>query len=489
MRHLPIFMTVAGRPVLIAGGTAAAARKADLAAGAGARVTVVAADGSDEMRDACRTHAFAWHRRRFEPADVAGVALAIVDTGDRGEDARISAAAQAAGVPVNVVDAPALSTFIMGAIVDRDPLTVAISSAGTAPVLARRVRARIEALLPANLGRLALFAERFRSAVAACRPDGRARRRFWERFFTGPVAARVLAGNETGAADAMIALINRPDGAADAARDAAPGLVSIVGAGPGDPDLLTLKAARALEDADVIVYDRLVGRGILERGRRDADRIFVGKRKGSHASSQEAINRLLAEKARAGLRVVRLKGGDPFIFGRGGEERRHLLALGIPVEVVPGITAALGCAAAAGIPLTDRGRAQTLTLATGHGAAAPGAAPDTDRDIDPDIDPDIDWRGLAAGNRTLALYMGASRAGHLAARLIAAGAPPGLPVAVIVDGTRPDGRVVTGRLAGLEGVVAAACAGPGGGPVLIIAGEVVRDADAWSEVAPARASA
>jgi uroporphyrin-III C-methyltransferase/precorrin-2 dehydrogenase/sirohydrochlorin ferrochelatase len=464
MRHLPIFVDLAGRPALIAGGTAAAARKAVLMAGTGARVTVVAAAASAEMRDACREASLTLIDRPFAAGDVDGMALAIVDTGDRAVDARISAVAQAAGVPVNVIDAPGLSTFIMGAIVDRDPLTVAISSAGTAPVLARWVRARIEALLPTSLGRLALFAERFRSAVAACRPDGRHRRLFWERFFAGPVAARVLTGDERGASEAMLALINRSD--QDGERR--PGLVSIVGAGPGDPDLLTLKAARALEEADVIVYDRLVAPEIVARGRRDADRLFVGKRKGCHAASQEEINRLLVDKASAGLRVVRLKGGDPFIFGRGGEERRHLLAHGIPVEVVPGITAALGCAASAGIPLTDRGRAQALTLATGHAADGQGGA----------VDPAIDWSAVAAGNRTLALYMAASRADRLARRLIAAGAAADLPVAVVVNGSRADEQVTTGRLADLATLAAASSAAR---PALIIVGDVVRDAAAWNQ--------
>lgn len=476
MRHLPIFMDLADRPALIVGGTPQAARKATVVAGCGARLSIVAAAAGAAMADACRSLAVRPIARACRADDFAGMALAIVDTGDRAEDARVAALARAAAVPVNVVDAPHLSTFIFGAIVDRHPLTVAISSAGTAPVLARWVRAKIEALLPANLGRLALFAERFRTAVAACRPDGGARRRFWERFFAGPLAARVLAGDEQGATERMLALINRAEAGGDGDDRPQPGLVSIVGAGPGDPDLLTLKAARALEEADVIVYDRLVGREILQRGRRDADRIFVGKRKGCHAATQAEINRLLVDLAAAGRRVVRLKGGDPFVFGRGGEERRHLRDHGIAVEVVPGITAALGCAAALGIPLTDRGRAQTLLLATGHGAGAVACGGE----------PDIDWREAAAGGRTLALYMAASKAERIAQRLIAAGAPGDRPAAVVVDGTCADARVATGRLADL-GRLAAGIAS--GGPALIIVGEVVRDADAWAAAGDAPAAA
>jgi uroporphyrin-III C-methyltransferase/precorrin-2 dehydrogenase/sirohydrochlorin ferrochelatase len=256
----------------------------------------------------------------------------------------------------------------------------------------------------------------------------------------------------------MLSLINRTDG--DDAE--AGGRVTIVGAGPGDPDLLTVKAVRALQEADVIVYDRLVGEAVMDRGRRDAERIYVGKKKGSHAATQEEINALLVARARAGQTVVRLKGGDPFIFGRGGEERRYLLAHGIPHEVVPGITAALGCAAAAGIPLTHRDHAQAVTLVTGHGR---------------DGEPDVDWSTFAPGRHTLVVYMGASIADRIAVRLIDAGADPKLPAAVIVNGTRSDARVLTGRLADLGAMVA----GAGDGPMLLVIGDVVREASAWCE--------
>ncbi|MFO1154313.1 MAG: siroheme synthase CysG [Rhodospirillales bacterium] len=465
MDHLPIFMTLNGRSALIVGGSEAAARKATLVAECGAFVTILAPAPSAEMRRVGDRSGVVIHRRRFEAADVAGAAMAIVDTGDRSEDARIAAIVREAGVPVNVIDAPALSTFIVPAIVDRSPLVVAISSGGIAPILARRVRAAIEDLLPSNLGRLAVFAGRFRAAVTAVRLTGRSRRRFWERFFAGPVAARVLTGDEQGATEQMLSLINRP--AADD-ENAVVGRVTIVGAGPGDPDLLTVKAVRALQEADVIVYDRLVGSAILDRGRRDAERVYVGKAKDFHSTTQDEINALLAVRARAGQNVVRLKGGDPYVFGRGGEERRHLRMEGIPHEVVPGITAALGCAAAAGIPLTDREHAQAVTLLTGQGQ---------------DGEPDLEWGPLA--RQTLVIYMGATVADRITRRLLAAGADPGLPAAVIINGTRVDGRVRTGRLDELPALAANA----GDEPALLIIGEVVREAIAWHEAPVVRHAA
>lgn len=464
MRYLPISLDLTGRRTLVVGGSDAAARKAQLLASAGARVAVIASRVGREMEALTDSGAVRLFRRDAAAADVVGVALVFVDSGDQAIDAAASAAARAEGVPVNVIDAPALSTFIMPAIVDRDPITVAISSAGTSPVLARQIRARIEAMLPANLGALARFAQRFRGAVAAVRPDGRARRRFWERFFNGPIAALVLAGDERRAHEHMLATINRPDSEPQLGR------VTMVGAGPGDPDLLTIKAARALQEADVIVYDRLVGPGVLEHARRDADRIYVGKARGSHARSQAEINNLLVEKARAGLHVVRLKGGDPFVFGRGGEEQAHLQAHGVPVETIPGITAAVGCAAAAGIPLTQRDAAQMVTFVTGHGQ---------------DGEPELDWAALARGNRTVVVYMGASAAGRITERLLAAGADPQTPAAVIVNGTLADQRVLTGHLRSLDELANAA----GAGPLLFIIGEVVRYAKAGSEPATARAAA
>ena len=459
MQHFPLFLDVKDRDVLVVGGGGCAARKAAMLADAGARVFVIASRPGAELSEAAEHGRVLVHQRSFEPEDIAGKLLVVAASDDAALDVRVSAAARAAGVPVNVVDRPSLCTFIWPAIVDRDPLTIAISSAGTAPLLARSIRARLEALLPAKLGRLARFAEDFRAAVKATKPAGPARRRFWDGFFAGSIAEAVLAGDERHARQRMLALINRRGDAS-----AEEGIVHLVGAGPGDPELLTLRALRVLQEADVIVYDRLIGPRVLDYARRDADRIYVGKARGSHARTQDEINELLARHARAGRRVARLKGGDPFVFGRGGEEREYLLRLGLRVEVVPGITAATGCAAAAGIPLTHRDQAQTLTIVTAHGR---------------DGEPDLDWRALARDRQTLAIYMGASAAGRIAARLIGHGRDPATPVAVIVNGTLAEQRTAVGELRDLEGLAREA----GSGPALILIGEVVCHAEAR----PARA--
>jgi uroporphyrin-III C-methyltransferase/precorrin-2 dehydrogenase/sirohydrochlorin ferrochelatase len=381
MRYFPLFVDLTDRQVLVVGEGEVAARKAAALAAAGARVEVLAKHpepvlleaaqggsatgdepGDDRLGPRQPRGAIQIRVREFQGDDVRGRALVVSATGDARRDADVSAAARSQGVPVNVVDRPHLCSFVWPAIVDRDPVTVAVCSAGTAPVLARSIRSHIEAMLPSNLGRLAGFADGFRAAVKATRSDGSARRRFWERFFESPVAATVLAGDERRAREQMLALINRRVEAAEGE-----GRVTLVGAGPGDPELLTLKAIRALQEADVIVHDRLVGPRILDYARRDAERIDAGKAPGCHPLPQDAINRLLVEHAQAGRRVVRLKGGDPFVFGRGGEERAYLLRHGIRCDVVPGITAATGCAAAAGIPLTRRGAAQTLMVVTARG--------------------------------------------------------------------------------------------------------------------------
>jgi uroporphyrin-III C-methyltransferase/precorrin-2 dehydrogenase/sirohydrochlorin ferrochelatase len=457
MQHFPLFLDVNGRDILVVGGRRTAARKAALLADAGARVVVVASRPGAELSEAAKRGRILVQQHSFEADDVSGKLLVVSASDDAALDARVSAAARAAGVPVNVVDRPSLCTFIWPAIVDRDPVTIAISSAGTAPVLARSIRARLEALLPANLGRLARFAEDFRAAVKATKPIGQARRRFWDRFFAGPIADAVLAGDERRAREQMLALINRRG-----ERSAEEGIVHLVGAGPGDPELLTLRALRVLQEADVVVYDRLIGPRILDYARRDADRIYVGKARGSHARTQDEINELLARHARAGLRVARLKGGDPFVFGRGGEEREYLLRHRLRVEVVPGLTAATGCAAAAGIPLTHRDQAQTLAIVTAHGR---------------DGEPDLDWRALARDRQTLAIYMGASSAARIARRLIEHGRDPATPAAVIANGTLAEQRTAVGELHQLEYLADEV----GSGPALILIGEAVRHAAAWSE--------
>jgi len=438
MSGFPIFVTLAGRKALVVGGGEPAARKIRLLRRAGARVTVLAPRLDAELEEAVRADALAWRRERFEPHAAAELlreaALVFAATGEAEADAAVSRAAQAAGRPVNAVDRPELSTFTMPAIVDRSPVVVAISSGGAAPVLARRLRADLESRLPSGLGRLARLAGSFRSAVKAQIVEPEARRRFWERVLEGPVAEAALAGCESEARERMIGLVNRSAGAPPAE-----GRVHIVGAGPGDPDLLTLRAFRLLQEADVIVHDRLIGPEILDLARRDAERIYVGKAKARHSRPQDEINALLVRLARAGRTVVRLKGGDPFIFGRGGEELAALEAAGVKAEVVPGITAAAGCAAAAGIALTHRDHASGVTFVTGHGR---------------DGEPDCDWAALARSRHTLVIYMGTSSAAATARRLIQHGMAATTPVAAIENGTRAEQRVVRGELGGLGALVA-----------------------------------
>ncbi|MDE1146691.1 MAG: siroheme synthase CysG [Azospirillaceae bacterium] len=457
----PLFLTLTGQTVLIVGGGELALRKARLVAGQagtdgrGARLVVVAPDVQPDLAALAQEV----RHRPFADSDLDGVTLVFAAGEDDVEAARVAALARARGLLVNVPDRPALSSFIMPAIIDRAPVTVAISTGGASPVLARRLRARLEAALEPGLGRLAFFLDGFRTAVRAVKTDETARRRFWERVIDGPIARRFLAGDEAGAHEQLVKALNASgEGAIEG------GSVALVGAGPGDPDLLTLRALRVLQDADVVVHDKLVDERILDYVRRDARRIYVGKSKSCHTLSQGEINALLVREAQAGHRVVRLKGGDPFIFGRGGEEMVVLRAAGIPVELVPGITAAVGCAAATGIPLTHRGLAQGITVITAHGAGPAGEG----------AEPPLDWPALARLDHTLAIYMGLSKAGLVAERLIAAGKAPGTPAALVENGTRPDQVLAVGTLAQLgELAVRHALKGP----ALILVGEVVSLAD------------
>ncbi len=408
MRYFPVFLDLQGAPVLIVGGGEVAARKLGLLRSSGALVTVVAPEA-------------------YEPTDLRGMRLVIAATGDHEVNAAIAAAAREANVPVNVVDDAALSTFIMPAIVDRSPLVIAISSGGAAPVLATRLRARIEAMLDESWGRLALFADRWRARIRVALPDLGIRRRFYDWLLDGPVAVAVRTGREADA-DRFLEerLTLRPS--------APPGKVTLVGAGPGDPGLLTLHAHRALQQADVILTDRLVSPEILALARRDAEVIDVGKTPSGHSARQGRINRLLVVHSRRGRAVVRLKGGDPFIFGRGGEELEYLRRHNVAYEVVPGITAALACAAYAGIPLTHRDHAQGLQFVTAH------CRDSLDR---------IDWQGLARPGQTLAFYMGVGELETVRDRLIVAGLPPATPAALVENGTRREQRVVVTTLAAL----------------------------------------
>jgi uroporphyrin-III C-methyltransferase/precorrin-2 dehydrogenase/sirohydrochlorin ferrochelatase len=448
MNVFPVFFDLAGRRVLLVGSGEMAQQKLRLLRKAGARLLLIAPEIAPEMSNAVEEGVAEWRAEELTAAHFDGASLAVIATGDETRDRAAAALAKAARVPANVVDRADLSDFIVPAIVDRDPVVIGISTAGAAPLLARRLRAAIEALLPARLGALARFAERFRGAVAAKIGDRQLRLRFWEQVFDGPVATAVLDGRESQASERMLTLVNSA-----AANDPAQGRVALVGAGPGDPELLTLKAHRLLQEADVIVHDRLVASVVLDLARREARRIAVGKARGAHSLPQAEINRLLANEARAGNRVVRLKGGDPFIFGRGGEELDHLEREGIAVEVVPGITAALGCAASARIPLTHRGTAQAVVFATAEGAEG---------------EPALDWSALAGPHRTLAVYMGVGAAPRLQRRLIEGGLDPATPVAVIENGSRSDERLFSGAVGELAALVARHQLS---GPAIILIGE------------------
>ncbi|RZJ96166.1 MAG: uroporphyrinogen-III C-methyltransferase [Brevundimonas sp.] len=377
--------------------------------------------------------------------DFDGARLVFIALSDAAETERLVGLARAAGAQVNVVDQPHLSDFHTPALVDRDEVVIGIATGGSAPILARDIRSKIEAVLPQGLANVARMARELRETVKASVPDFMARRRFWEKAFRGPAADLAAAGRTAEARREMLRLLNV----------AAPeqGVVHIVGAGPGDPELLTLKALRVLQDADVIIHDRLVPEAVLERARRDAKRLYVGKTRGHHSVPQNEIEDLMIAEARAGHRVVRLKGGDPFVFGRGGEELDAMRAAGVPVFVIPGVTAALACAASAGIPLTHREHAQAVTFVTAQGKVGGD---------------DADWTRLAAPNHTLAIYMGSDRADETAARLIAAGRAGSTPVAIVENGSRPDERVLTGTLDALGALVRGANLS---GPALLFVGE------------------
>ncbi len=363
----------------------------------------------------------------YEPADLDEAVLAIAATDEESVNAAVSHDARQRTIPVNVVDAPALCSVIFPAIVDRSPLVVAVSSGGDAPVLARLVRARLESWLPAAYGELAGLARSFRQRVKDAFASVQQRRVFWEEVFQGPIAERVFAGQRE---EAERLLEEKLAGA----RPEPLGEVYLVGAGPGDPDLLTFRALRLMQQADVVLYDRLVAPPILELCRRDADRLYVGKKRAEHALPQDQINRQLVDLAKQGKRVLRLKGGDPFIFGRGGEEIEELAAHGIPFQVVPGITAASGCAAYAGIPLTHRDHAQSVRFVTGH--LKDGSC-------------DLPWVDLVAQGQTLVFYMGLVGLPVICRELVAHGRAATTPAALVQQGTTRNQRVFTGTLADL----------------------------------------
>ena len=453
MQFLPIFLKLAGQPALVVGGGEIAARKVNALLRANGRVTVLSPELGADLAAMVADGRIRHMPKRFEADDVRPYSLVISATNRSEVNATVAAAARRHRIPVNVVDCPELCSFFFPAIVDRSPIVIAVSTGGASPVLARLVRARLEAALPAAYGRLARLAEDCRRRVKDLIPDGTRRRRFWESSLQGGLAELIFAGRDDEARRQFERLL-AAEGSARA--DAGVGFVSLVGAGPGDPDLLTLKALRTLQEADVIVYDRLVSPDVMRLARIDATRVNAGKASSKHTLPQDEINRLLVRLAREGKRVVRLKGCDPFIFGRGGEEIETLMEQGIPFQIVPGITAASGCAAYAGIPLTHRDHAQSVVFVTGHSREGLGST--------------VAWDRLVNPQQTLVVYMGLQAFPQIRDRLLAHGADPATPAAIVEQGTTPRQRVITGTLATLYDRASAVGIES---PALIIIGTVV----------------
>ncbi|NVJ51387.1 MAG: uroporphyrinogen-III C-methyltransferase [Gammaproteobacteria bacterium] len=456
MDYFPIFTQLKNRRVLLVGAGEVAARKLDLLYQAGASVTIVAPHIGTAVQqqlqlDANGEQRIRVHQRPYHEHDITAVHLVIAATNNQAVNQAVFRDAERNHIFVNVVDQQPLCSFITPAIVDRAPLTIAISSAGQAPVLARLIRAKLESWIPTRYGKLAQLAQKFRDQVKQTLSTGAQRKRFWETIFEGPVANKVFANRTAAAEQALLSTLQN----FTADERTQTGEVYLVGAGPGDPDLLTFKALRLMQQADVVVYDRLVSKPILNLVRRDAQRIFVGKQRANHCLSQTGINELLIKLAKQGLRVVRLKGGDPYIFGRGGEEAQQLVAAGVAFEVVPGITSAAGTSSYCGIPLTHRDFAQSVTFATGH--------------LKNDS-VELDWTALAQTNNTLVVYMGLASLNIISEQLIAHGRNKQIPVAVVQNATRPDQKVVIGTLETIADKVQQAKLSS---PAMIIIGEVV----------------
>lgn len=459
MDALPIFIKLKNRRCVVIGGGEVATRKVVMLLKAEAAVTVISPQLCAELAQLLADNSISHLATAFAPKQLDDACIVVAATDDEAVNAAVSAAAQQRNIPVNVVDAPHLCTFTMPSIIDRSPIVIAISSSGKAPVLARLLRARLETLIPGTYGRLALLAGEFRQQVKQRFASMQQRRIFWEEVFQGPIAERVYAGQEDAAREALAAAI--------AAAELPRGEVYLVGGGPGDPDLLTFRALRLMQQADVCVYDKLVSKEVLELVRRDAEMIYVGKARDQHTLPQQEINDLLVQLAQQGKRVLRLKGGDPFIFGRGGEEIETLMENGVLFQVVPGITAASGASSYAGIPLTHRDFAQSCVFTTGH--LKDGSV-------------NLDWPALVRPRQTVVIYMGLVGLAEICRQLVAHGLAANTPAAVVQQATTSRQRVVAATLLDLADKVALADMKP---PCLIIVGGVVslREKLAWFEPA------
>ncbi len=457
MEHLPIFLDVKNKSCLVVGGGEVAARKVSTLLKAGAVVTLVSPRVGAPLQALADEGAVSYLARGFQDQDIENQHLVFAATDAREVNRRVAELADARRIPVNVADHAEACSFIMPSIIDRSPVVAAVSTGAASPILARLIRARMESLIPAGYGRLAELCAKYREKVKEHFAKPADRRRFWDRMLQGGVAERVFSGHME-EAQAVVEQELRRDQA-----DGNMGEVYLVGAGPGDPDLLTFRALRLMQQADVVVYDRLVAKPILDMTREDAQRVYVGKERNNHAMRQEEINQLLARLAKEGHRVVRLKGGDPFIFGRGGEEIDTLASEGVPFQVIPGVTAAAGCASYSGIPLTHRDYAQSVTFVTGH--LKDGSI-------------NLNWAQLAQPRQTVVFYMGLVGLQVIRDKLIEHGVPPEMPIALVQQGTTHMQRVFTGTLASILDVVEKEKPKP---PTLIIVGEVVqlREKLAW----------
>jgi uroporphyrin-III C-methyltransferase/precorrin-2 dehydrogenase/sirohydrochlorin ferrochelatase len=450
MKSFPIFINLFHKPVLVIGGGDVALRKIEMLLKADAKITVIASSLCEELKRYQKLKKICVKMKSFEKNDLNHPVLVVAATNNKKVNLLVSKTAQALNIPVNVVDEPSLCTFTMGSIIDRSPLLIAISSEGNAPVLAKFVREKIEALIPHSFSKLATVMGLMRDSVKNNFETTQSRRIFWENFIDHPLVRQFLNQTKKLTAQQLIALVKKNE------IKKKQGEVFLVGGGPGDPDLLTFRALHLMQRSDVCVYDKLISRDVLNLVRRDAELIYVGKERDRHTVPQEKINQLLVKLAKKGLRVLRLKGGDPFIFGRGGEEIEMLMEHKIPFQVVPGITAANGVSSYAGIPLTHRDFAQSCTFVTGHMKNEKLT---------------LDWDSLAKPNQTIVIYMGLLALSQICDQLIKHGASKKLPIAVVEQGTTSDQRVVTGNLLDITQKVNQEKLKS---PSLIIVGNVVR---------------